>query len=67
MFPNRDIGSTRLGQKQDNINLTTHVSGTSLVAQWIRIHLPMRGIWVRSLVQEDPTCQGAIKPTSHNY
>ena len=32
------------------------VSGTSLVAQWLRIRLPMQRTQVRSLVQEDPTC-----------
>ena len=42
-------------------------SGTSLVAQWLRIHLPMQGTWVRSLVWEDPTCCGATKPLCHNY
>ena len=31
----------------------------SLVAQWLRICLPMQGTWVRSLVREDPTCHGA--------
>ena len=40
---------------------------TSLVAQCLRIHLPMQGTWVRSLVQEDPTCHGATKPVHHNY
>ena len=38
-----------------------------LAVQWLRIHLPMQGIWVRSLAQEDPTCRGATKPVSHNY
>ena len=33
--------------------------GTCMVAQWIRIHLPMQGTQVRSLVQEDPACRGA--------
>ena len=37
--------------------------GTSLVVQWFRIHLPMQGTWVQSLVQEDPTCHGATKPS----
>ena len=41
--------------------------GTSLVAQWLRICLPMQGTWVRSLVREDPTCHGATKPMRHNY
>ena len=42
-------------------------TGTSLVAQWLRIHLSMQGTWIRSLVQEDPTCCRATKPVSHNY
>ena len=41
--------------------------GTSLVAQWLRIRLPMQGTWVRALVWEDPTCRGATKPVHHNY
>ena len=41
--------------------------GTSLVAQWLRIRLPMQGTWVRSLVWEDPTCHGATNPMRHNY
>ena len=39
----------------------------SLVAQWLRIHLPMQGTHVRALVQEDPTRRGATKPVRHNY
>ena len=41
--------------------------GTSLVAQWLRIRLPMQGIRVGPLVREDPTCRGATKPMRHNY
>ena len=40
--------------------------GTSLVVQWIRIHLTMQGTWVQSLVWKDTTCQGAVKPACHN-
>ena len=29
------------------------------MVQWIRIHLPVQGTQVQSLVQEDPTCSGA--------
>ena len=43
------------------------ISGTFLVAQWLRILLPMQGTRVRALVREDPTCRGATKPVSHNY
>ena len=41
--------------------------GASLVAQWLRICLPMQGTRVRALVWEDPTCRGATGPVSHNY
>ena len=41
--------------------------GASLVAQWLRIHLPMQGTRVRALVWEDPTSCGATKPVRHNY
>ena len=40
---------------------------TSLVAQWLRILLPMQGTQVWALVREDPTCHRATKPMSHNY
>ena len=39
----------------------------SLVAQWLRICLPMQGTRVWALVWEDPTCRGATGPVSHNY
>ena len=39
----------------------------SLVAQWLRICLPMQGTRVRALVWEDPICHGATRPVSHNY
>ena len=38
----------------------------SLVVQWLRICLPMRGTRVRALVWEDPTCCGATRPVSHS-
>ena len=42
-------------------------TGTSLVAQWLRIRLPVQGTRVRALVWEDPTCCRATKPACHNY
>ena len=48
-----------------NIKIT--IVGTSLVVQWLRIHLPMQGTRVRSLIWEDPTCRGTTKPVRHNY
>ena len=41
--------------------------GTLLVAQWLRICLPMQATRVRALLWEDPTCCGATKPVRHNY
>ena len=38
----------------------------SLVAQWLRVRLPMQGTRVRALVWEDPTCRGTTGPVSHN-
>ena len=43
------------------------VIGTSLVAQWLRIRLPMQGTRVRTLLQEDSTCRRATKPVRHKY
>ena len=38
--------------------------GTSLVAQWQRIHLPMQDTQNSSLVQEDPHMHNATQPHS---
>ena len=40
---------------------------TSLVAQWWRIHLPVQGIWVKSLFRDNSMGWGATKPVYHNY
>ena len=50
-----------------DVFLKNALEGASLVAQWLRICLPMQGTRVRALVWEDPTCRGATKPMSHNY
>ena len=39
----------------------------SLVVQWLRIFLAMQETPVWTLVQKDPTCQGAPNTMSHNY
>ena len=53
--------------KIDNLDCVQNsYSGTSLVAQWVRIHLPIQGVRVRALVWEDPTCHRATKPVGHN-
>ena len=39
----------------------------SLVAQWLRIRLPMQGTRVQALVREVPTRHRATKPVRRNY
>ena len=53
-------------KKQENSQIN-NITRASLVAQWLRIRLPMQGTRVRALVWEDPTCRGATGPVSHNY
>ena len=36
-----------------------------MVAQWLRVRLPMQGTRVHAPVQEDPTCRGVAVPVSH--
>ena len=42
-------------------------SGASLVVQWLRVHQPMQGTQVQSLVQEDPTCCWSVKLVLHDW
>ena len=60
---------TWAGERADKgLMMFRNFSGwTSLVAQWLRIRLPMQGTRVRALVWEDPTCCGTTKPVRHNY
>ena len=53
--------------RKRNVNVSIKMWRASLVAQWLRIRLPMQGTRVRALVREHPTCCGATKPASHNY
>ena len=39
----------------------------SLVAQWLRVPLPMQGARVQALFREDPTCCRATGPVRHKY
>ena len=56
--------------RQDSIgfykNNTNSRFWTSLVAQGLRIRLPVQGTWVWSLVLEDPMCHQATMPVLHN-
>ena len=43
------------------------ISSTSLVAEWIQIHLPKQRTQVQPLVQEDSTSRRATKPMHQNH
>ena len=58
---------SRYSSGRDPSGTSKIIDGASLVAQWLRICLPMHGTRVRVLVWEDPTCRGATRPVSHNY
>ena len=60
------IGILQISEKKTSSTKEVR-SRASLVAQWLRICLPVQGTWVRALVQEDPTCRGATKPARRNY
>ena len=47
--------------------LTNNRRGTSLVVQWIRIHLLIQGTQVWSLVWEESMCRGATKPVHQDF
>ena len=61
------LGKADFSWLTDSSYLKSDNGRASLVAQWLRICLPMQGTWVRALVQEDPTCSGAAEPMHHNY
>ena len=54
---------------EENITFAIYLTlnWPSLVIQWLRICLQIKGTWVLSLIQEDPTCHGATKPMHHSY
>ena len=62
--PHRGVTHVKMKKRELHLNWS---QGTSLVAQWLRIRLPMQGTRVRALVWEDPTCRKATKPVHRNY
>ena len=69
-WSNRNSHSLQMGTQNGAVSqflIKLTILWASLVAQWLRICLPMQGTRVRALVWEDPTCRGATGPVSHNY
>ena len=50
-----------------HINKQQQNTWASLVFQWLRIHLLMQRMWIRSLVCDNPICRRATKPVCHDY
>ena len=58
-----DATNCALKERQtQSISSKINCRGTSLVAQWLRIHLPTQGTRIQPLAREDPTCCEATKP-----
>ena len=55
-----------LGIYPEKTLIQNDICRASLVAQWLRIRLPMQGTRVPALVREVPTCRGATMPVRHN-
>ena len=55
------------GEQTNNELSQESTVGTSLVAHWLRVRLPVRGTRVWALVREDPTCRRATRPVRHSY
>ena len=56
--------------KQDNMNTLDKLLRqfkAPLVAQWLRICLPIQETHIQALIQEDPTRLGAAKTMSLSY
>ena len=62
----RERINVSIPQDADKLFPNEILLGASLVAQWLRVCLPMQGTRVRALGWEDPTCRGATGPVSHN-
>ena len=61
------LGWTIVERKERKQDEQKEEVGASLVAQWLRIRLPVQGTRVQALGREAPTCRGATKPVRHNY
>ena len=57
----------QLNIKETNNLILKWAGGASLVAQLLRICLPVQGTRVQALIREDPTCRQATTPVHHNY
>ena len=60
-------GAGPVHQAISMLTLRNKHPGLPLVAQWLRVCLPVQGTRVRALVWEDSTCRGATGPMSNNY
>ena len=64
LFKSLSINTSALLVLSKNFFQIIKVNGLELplVVQWLRICLLMQGMWVQSLVWEDPTCHRQLSP-----
>ena len=70
VFPSPNYGYLHcfyLSAIANNAAIKIGITGTSLVAEWLGVRLPMQETRFGALVREDPTCLRAAKPVHHNY
>ena len=65
--PERAAGTRRRRVQHHRCLPSKPPSWASLVAQWLRICLPMQGTRVRAPVRKSTTCHRATRPVSHSY
>ena len=51
-IPKESDKTQQLNQQQQQYSYQNNNGGTSIVVQWLKIHFPMQGVWVESLVWE---------------
>ena len=65
--PSPDVTKRSSYGKCNNLQQLKFKTGTSLVVEWRRVHLPMKRTQVWPLVWEDSVCYGQLNRASHNY
>ena len=61
------FGGSQTSYSQDFFVHLKFTDPTSLMVQWLRVHLPMQGMWVQALIGELQSHMLQGKPETHNW